>query len=48
MKEYLLSPKSNNRRDAYTYQWLIEKNGLNQSSFMNEIVILADRFNLFW
>ena len=47
MKEYLLSPKSNNRRDAYTYQWLIEKNGLNQSSFMNEIVILADRFNYF-
>ena len=23
MKEYLLSPKSNNRRDAYTYQMLI-------------------------
>ena len=47
MGEYLRSPNSENRRDSYTYQWMIEHDGLHNTRFMNEAVILADRFRYF-
>lgn len=46
-KEYLESDKSFGRRDAYTYQWEIEKNNLHNSPIMNEAVILSDKFVYF-
>ncbi|MEX2803632.1 hypothetical protein AB3329_00750 [Streptococcus sp. H31] len=45
--EYLRSPISKNRRDAYNYQWEAEQDNLAFSPSMQEAVIVSNEFRYF-